>query len=224
MFQAATDEEQLPPPETSALSSDSTPAPVAGGVEHAPEVRVPAVETLEDIPDGVFTSALSSLLEQLLALNEKNGLARTCDEVDPVLHVFFSRHLQPFSLESYVERIVTHVPSRPVLVTALAYIDRIFEGNNDMALSPANMHRVFTVAVLLAYKFHEDEPCLQDFFRCIGGIPSLEELNELEVKYLNQIRWRCFIEGTVYNNYYDTLLARVNVLYPNGLPYIAKEL
>lgn len=219
--QASTD--KVESPLVTSGASDSSDAALAGGVEHAAEVRAPAVESLVDISDEVFTAAMTSLLEQLVTVNEKSGLARTCDDVDESLHLFFSRQLQTFSLESYVDRIVAHIPSRQVFVTALAYIDRIFEGNNDMALSPANMHRVFTVAVLIAYKWLEDEPCSQDFFRSIGGIPSLDELNELEKRFLNQIRWRGFVQASLYESYYQTVLARVNILHPNGVPFVAPD-
>jgi hypothetical protein len=172
--------------------------------------------TLEAVDDEALAAALTSLLQQLVDVNESAGLVRTCDEVEERLRVFFSRHLQPFPLDSYVGRVVGHMPSRPVLVLALAYIDRLFEAHNDMALAPANMHRVFTVAVLLAYKFLEDEPCSQDFFRTIGGIPSLQELNDLEAEFLHQIRWRASVEPSLFHSYMATVLDRVDALRQRG--------
>lgn len=155
------------------------------------------------------TAALVGVLEGLLERGRESGEARTADDAEAPLRRFFSTGRQDFSLESYVARIVENVRSRPVLVACLVYIDRLREAHVDMTLSDGNLHRVLTVAVLLGYKVLVDEPCGQEFFRAIGGIPSVEELNGLEGEFLRLVDWKLFVHRKIYDRYATDLLERV---------------
>jgi hypothetical protein len=172
-----------------------------------------ATRRLEAVDDDDLAAALASLLGRLCVKNEQSGQCRRLEELELDEHIFFSKQKQPFSLESYVVRIIDHVTSRQVLITALVLIDRLFTCNANLALSEMNVHRILITAVLLASKFLEDEPYAQEFYRQAGGVPSLIELNKLEAAFLDQLDWKLFVTRPVYFDYYNAVCTRVDALF-----------
>jgi hypothetical protein len=168
-----------------------------------------ALQRLDAVADADLSAALASLLGQLCAGNQDDGRCPPLDALALEERAFFSKQKQPFSLDSYIERVVDHVPSRPVLVTSLVLIDRLFNSNANLALSDMNVHRIVITAILLASKFLEDEPYAQEFYRQAGGVPSLEELNQLEAFFLQQLDWKIFVSRQLYSDYYNAVCDRM---------------
>jgi Cyclin len=169
-----------------------------------------ALQQLDAVADANLSAALASLLGQLCERNQDDGRCPPLEALELEERVFFSKQRQPFSLESYMERVVDHVSSRPVLVTALVLIDRLFNNNQNLALSDMNVHRIVITAILLASKFLEDEPYAQEFYRQAGGVPSIEELNQLEAFFLHQLDWKILVSGQLYADYYNAVCDRTD--------------
>lgn len=220
--------EATPSPASTALSGETeADTPPSSGRSAAPPVvlrktfegdtREVTAKKLEAASVDEVTLAVAGVLEGLVEKSQVSGEAKTADDAEERLKCFFSTGLQSFSLESYVGRIVRTVQSRPVLVTSLIYIDRLREAHPHMALSTGNLHRVFTTAVLLACKFLEDDPCSLEFFRAIGGIPSLDELVGLEAEFLNLVKFEVFVLPSEYDIYSSDVLRRVEAAVEPGV-------
>lgn len=166
-------------------------------------------EVVSRLSDASLVVSVASMLTQLCEQNKEDGTARLDKQVDSRLGVFFSREKFPFSLDSYVERVVANVQSRSAVIIALIYIDRLFMASVDMALTMSNLYKVLIAAIVLATKYLEDEPFAQEFYRQVGGLSSVDELNTLEAEFLNQIKWRTYVSREQYNTYYNAVCNRM---------------
>lgn len=193
--------------------SESVPrkvlADVDAGSANEEEIRELRSDRLEEASDKDVTAALVAYLEERMERSLRDGEARSVTTAERQLRFFFSTAAQSFGFVSYVARIVDGVQCRGVLAIALHYIELLREARADLALSEGNVHRVLTTAVTLAFKYHEDEPVKQEFFRAIGLIPTESELNELEKEFIRLVGWKFFLHPRVFDSYSEELLERV---------------
>jgi hypothetical protein len=125
------------------------------------------------LSDAHFVKLYTDVLMRLCNANGMN--AYLPDKHDKV-SIFYSTFRQPFSLESYVTRIVNFTNcSRSVFVNALVYLDRIKQTDPRLAISEMNVHRVLMTAVVLSVKFLEDELYQNSYFAKVGGIQTVAE-------------------------------------------------
>jgi len=82
-------------------------------------------------------------------------------------------------------------------VLALVYLERIAQKG---ALDEATVHRSLLLSVVLAAKFWDDERCKNTFYAQVGGVP-VEELNELEVRFLRLLEFQLWVGEEVYEDY-----------------------
>lgn len=123
--------------------------------------------------EAPFGRLYSDVLDRMCAAN---GLNSYLPSRDDCVSIFYSTFRQPFTLESYVARIVHYTNcSRSVFVVALIYMDRIKRSDPRMAISELNVHRILMTAVVLSVKYLEDELYQNSQFAKIGGIPSVSE-------------------------------------------------
>lgn len=177
---------------------------------------LPRVESGErDVHKSFYDSNLVDELEasRLLVAIVTNAFLRICSErklqrslrnrrrTATGLEKFYSTHAQTVTIASFVERVVANVQNRSVVVSALVYMDRLCTVNRDFNLDTCNLFKTFITAVTLASKYLEDETLSQEFYRQVGLLSSVDELNELEAEYLQQIQWRLFISPEEYRSY-----------------------
>jgi len=65
--------------------------------------------------------------------------------------------------------------------------------------------RLLLTSVLVAIKYNEDDYYSNTYYAKIGGI-NLEEINKLEIAFLDMINWNLFIEHNFFNKYKSFLL------------------
>ena len=119
---------------------------------------------------------------------------------------FDSAYIPEISVEDYVERIQTYSKcSECVYVVAMIYIDRLIEGKG-MTVTPLNVHRLFITAILLAAKFYDDMSFKNAFYATLGGIEK-EEINLLEVDFLNMIKFSLVVSREEYDSYKRVLMS-----------------
>lgn len=134
---------------------------------------VNASSFVNELSDAHFTRLYTNVLSRLCNANGMNSFLP--DKHDKV-SIFFSTFRQPFSLESYVTRIVNFTNcSRSVFINALVYLDRIKRADKRLAISEMNVHRILITAVVLSVKFLEDELYHNSYFAKVGGIQSVAE-------------------------------------------------
>lgn len=174
-----------------------------------PHVRVSIVSSLDD---ASFVRLYTNVLHKLCSVNGMNSFLP--NKVDKV-SIFYSTFRQPFTLESYISRLVLYANcSRSVFVNALVYLDRIKKTDPRLAISEMNVHRVLMTAVVLSVKFLEDELYRNSYFAKVGGIQTVEEFNRLEGTFLEAIGWAVHVDNAEYAQY-ERQLGSIFMLYVN---------
>lgn len=87
-------------------------------------------------------------------------------------------------------------------VAGLIYIDRLLKLRPHVVFSPMSCHRLVCVSMVAAAKFHEDFFYSNKFYAKVGGLP-LQELNALEVRFLQMLDWRLDIRPHEYALYLE---------------------
>jgi len=165
-------------------------------------------------PD-MLVRVVTSDIEEFSFANESgiDGIDLDDDE-----KMFFSLESQPFSMEFYVDRLVTYCNcSTSAFVVALAYLDKVQVKCRALSLTQQNCHRLLSTALLLAIKFLDDEVCKQDFYAQVFGL-NTEELNQLELTMLKLLDWNLFFDHNMYNRYEDPLYRAENFLREDESP------
>ncbi|KAF9585371.1 hypothetical protein BGW38_002684, partial [Lunasporangiospora selenospora] len=119
---------------------------------------------------------------------------------------FHSRAPPQISVYEYLRRIVKYTSlERACLLVILIYIDRVCERVKTFTISSLTVHRFIIASVTLAAKAVCDSYCTNSHYAKVGGL-STQELNTLEVEFLELIDWRVAVEGTVMQRYYVNLV------------------
>lgn len=187
-------------------SSCCTPA--IGAAEHVSEaVAAPAAEaslaeqsvwqhaSLPQLADEKIIFALAKLLKHVAQHSKPSGHKSG----------FLSVRLPSVSLGSFAARIRRFFQCcDECFVLCLVYIDRIIKLNPHFQVSDLACHRLLLVGCVVAAKFHDDEYASNDYFAKVGGI-DVQELNALEVEFLQLLNWKLFVADAQYNWYLQSL-------------------
>lgn len=112
--------------------------------------------------------------------------------------VFYTAKRPRISLFEYTERLYQLMHCDPgCYVLALVYLERIAQKG---ALDEASVHRSLLLSLVLAAKFWDDERCKNTFYAQVGGV-TVEELNELEVRFLRLLEFQLWVGEEVYDDY-----------------------
>lgn len=167
-----------------------------------------------------LVDALAAILGEICAQNE--GVGRTVLQralgkppyrsdryPDSSSSVFFSLSKPGIVLKHYLARFVRYLNvSRSVFVVGLIYLDRVCADDRLLALTELNIHRLLTTALCTAAKFVEDESHRNSSLSKIGGVPTTEEMNVLELQFLRRLNWDCSISVGAYRLYEDCIVRR----------------
>lgn len=116
--------------------------------------------------------------------------------------LFFSLCRPAIALKAYVARFVKFLAvSDAVFIVALVYLDRVRKREPVLGLTYLNVHRLLTCALTVAQKFLEDEPYGNSTMYKLGGIPSVLELNRLELEFLKRVDCRVHVDPQLYREY-----------------------
>lgn len=116
--------------------------------------------------------------------------------------LFFSLCRPAIGLKGYVARFVKFLAvSDAVFIVALVYLDRVRKREPVLGLTYLNVHRLLTCALTVAQKFLEDEPYGNSTMYKLGGIPSVLELNRLELEFLKRVDCRVHVDPQLYREY-----------------------
>jgi len=149
-----------------------------------------------------YLVVIATTLSQLVARGDKMKVtSRTFRSA--------SGRLPPIALENYIARLLQYAPcDKECFLTALVYMDRLHE-KCGFIYNSMNIHRSYLIALMLAAKFFEDQPCDNGYFATVGGV-SVQEINSMELSFLGMLDFRISITGFEFNLYAQVLEAKAD--------------
>eukprot|EP01095_Lingulamoeba_sp_RSL-Kostka_P004471 TRINITY_DN1571_c0_g1_i1.p1 TRINITY_DN1571_c0_g1~~TRINITY_DN1571_c0_g1_i1.p1 ORF type:complete len:245 (+),score=27.00 TRINITY_DN1571_c0_g1_i1:83-736(+) len=115
--------------------------------------------------------------------------------------------IQPpnISIKDYLVRIAKYSNcNETIFILSLIYIDRLMQNNPSYSLDILNIHRYIIASSIVATKYINDFFYSNNHYARIGGV-SIEELNALEIEFLNLIKFDLYISDELYQQYYNGL-------------------
>lgn len=118
---------------------------------------------------------------------------------------FHINHIAPISLVDFGARLAQYFHCSPACyVVAAAYVRRL-QACAPYVLHPRSAHKVLLTSLTVAAKFCEDVTCTQTHFARCGGIET-EELNQLEMAFLQCLSYAAFVGETEFACAHEVLL------------------
>jgi len=118
----------------------------------------------------------------------------------------------------YFELMRTYeICSNDVCLTAIVYIARLV-GEGELLISPDNIEAIYTAALLISNKYHEDIPFDNKTFSRLADI-YLHELNAIELKIVLALRWNLTVSQDELDHVHQTMfIIHQQSVLQNGLP------
>eukprot|EP01018_Ginkgo_biloba_P011067 Gb_27690 [translate_table: standard] len=152
-------------------------------------------------PIPCVLTVLSSLVESLVARNERIAVSCSPSFTQRKYRVFDCVGVPDTSIERYLERIFKYVNCSPyVFVVANVYIDRLIQFHPQFRITCMNVHRLLITAVMVASKFVEDLNYRNSYYARVGGLRT-EEINKLEIEFLFMMGFKLQVTVNVFESY-----------------------
>ncbi|CAO3684694.1 unnamed protein product [Rhizopus stolonifer] len=153
-------------------------------------------------PTSKLIEIVSDLLEAILKSNRNIPN-------DKITH-FHSKAVPKISMSAYLSRIYKFAPfSNEALISVLIYFDRISKLNHFFHINPFNIHRLLITSIVVAAKFTSDVFYSNSRYAKVGGI-SLQELNQLEIRFLFFVDFQLHVTIKDLQKYADQLLSHAS--------------
>eukprot|EP00388_Colpodella_angusta_P017113 GDKJ01042386.1.p1 GENE.GDKJ01042386.1~~GDKJ01042386.1.p1 ORF type:complete len:1280 (-),score=398.19 GDKJ01042386.1:669-4508(-) len=174
------------------------------------EQYIPVSSPIVDSPampaDDSFVNSLAMVLDHLISLSVGESYS--------VSH-FHAVSPPPISILDYLVHLQTYFRcSTECFVTSLIFIDRVVKSNPTFVVNIMSIHRVILTSLLLSIKFFEDQRFETAYYARVGGI-TYEELQLLEIKFLELISWRLHITAAEYMQYVKEVGCAINMSSPS---------
>lgn len=154
---------------------------------------------MQQVGQEGLVAALANVLSHLASLGCKVHRATIFHAVQP----------PQISIQDYLTRIARYYHcSDSCLILGLIYIDRLVKLHPDFVVSPLNIHRLLSTSIMLASKFHDDVFYSNKYYGKVAGV-RISELNRLEEKFLQMLKWRLFVSPDEYEEYLGRVLLPV---------------
>eukprot|EP00298_Acanthocystis_sp_HF-20_P023865 c33731_g1_i1.p1 GENE.c33731_g1_i1~~c33731_g1_i1.p1 ORF type:complete len:238 (+),score=78.94 c33731_g1_i1:71-784(+) len=109
------------------------------------------------------------------------------------------------SFQVYVSELMDWIfDKEECYVLALYYMMQLESSPNTPAITFSTLHRMFFVCLSIAVKFHEDGRTKNIELSKIGHL-RLEELNQLEVRALIDLKFNCYVSQSQYDDFVQLL-------------------
>lgn len=119
------------------------------------------------------------------------------------ISIFFSIYPPALSCPKYVMRIHEYTQISPgVFMRAVYILHELRTQDARFELSGYNLHRLLMTAVVLAIKFHEHAWHSNKYYAQVGGIPSVEELNKMELMMLDILEYRLHVQPKILQDFF----------------------
>ena len=155
----------------------------------------------------LLINILSSLLTDICKENDISQIKNN-EKINP----FISKIKNSITIKNYLGRLVKYTQAESsTLIAMLIYIDRLCEINNFI-INSFNVYKIIFSSLVIAIKYNEEEYFGNKYLAKVGGL-SLNEMNLLELIYLNLIDFNLYVSDEVFQTYYNNINATINTIY-----------
>ena len=155
----------------------------------------------------LLINILSSLLTDICKENDISQIKNN-EKINP----FISKIKNSIAIKNYLGRLVKYTQAESsTLIAMLIYIDRLCEINNFI-INSFNVYKIIFSSLVIAIKYNEEEYFGNKYLAKVGGL-SLNEMNLLELIYLNLIDFNLYVSDEVFQTYYKNINSTINTIY-----------
>ncbi|KAI0566336.1 Cyclin [Gracilaria domingensis] len=173
-----------------------------------PKLPSQPMSPLLPLPTISFITALTAAIHSRLQ-PDPPFFPSSCEP----LSAFFSVAMPSISTHEYVERLVRYADcSNSAFVLMLIYIDRVIQ-SGSIQFVRHSMHRVLLAALTVAVKNTDDIAASSTHYARVGGVPTVAEMNRLELLFLTNMQYKCFVAPEQYAAYVSQLQLFVPLTY-----------
>lgn len=141
--------------------------------------------------DQLVTQACASKSMYRAVENLQSATPLTLPPISDPISYFFSTKIADIGIEEYVQRLLQYAQcSDAVFVNALILLRRLAEKDPRLMLSHYNVHRLLITSVMISAKFLDHAWFSNAYYAKVGGIPSVQEINCLEIEMLKLLDYR----------------------------------
>lgn len=116
------------------------------------------------------------------------------------------------SMEDYVNRIAGNTYISPSsLVVALIFVDRVLARHSELTLTHLNVFKLFFAACRVSSKVVEVRTLSNKNFAPVGGV-DLRHLNDLEAKFLIDIRFDVYVQPKEFVHYCNQIMQQAPIV------------
>jgi hypothetical protein len=152
-------------------------------------------------------------LADIIALVLTEILKETNKSTDNFTSAFHSKRVPSISVKDYLTRIAKCAKCSPeCLILALIYLDRLTERNKRFIIKSLNIHRLLMTSVMLAAKFFDDQFYNNEYYARVGGMTN-QEINALEIEFLNLINFNLHVNPVVFFKYRQRLVIQAKTVF-----------
>ena len=156
---------------------------------------------------NLLINILSSLLTDICKENDISQIKNN-EKINP----FISKIKNSITIKNYLGRLVKYTQAESsTLIAMLIYIDRLCEINNFI-INSFNVYKIIFSSLVIAIKYNEEEYFGNKYLAKVGGL-SLNEMNLLELIYLNLIDFNLYVSDEVFQTYYKNINSTINTIY-----------
>lgn len=146
---------------------------------------------LGELSDEQFVETTGRDLNERASRNEGKYALPVYSEPESV---FFSVVKPEIPTKEYLKRLVTYTHCSPsAFVVMLIYLDRVALNEPRLIVTLYNMHRLLITALTLACKNLDDQCFANAHYAKVGGIPTVREMNRLELQMLKYLDRELFV-------------------------------
>ena len=152
-------------------------------------------------------NTLSVILTDICKENDISQIKNN-EKINP----FISKIKNSITIKNYLGRLVKYTQAESsTLIAMLIYIDRLCELNNFIVNS-YNVYKILFSSLIMAIKYNEEEYFGNKYLAKVGGL-SLNEMNLLELIYLNLIDFNLYVSDEVFQTYVNNINATINEIF-----------
>ena len=123
-----------------------------------------------------------------------------------MLKSFTCEKIPSISIKDYLLRLSRHAKvNESTIIIILIYIDRLCHMNHFI-LTYYNIHKLILSSFILAIKYNEEIYYSMTYYSKIGGL-SIAELNNMEFEFSVLIRYKLFVQTSLFEKYYNDLMS-----------------
>ena len=162
------------------------------------------IESFSQKEEEIITSTIEIISDLLVKICEENKIKK-CNK-NFLLKSFTCENIPSISIKDYLLRLSKHAKvNESTIILILIYIDRLCHMNHFI-LTYYNIHKLILSAFILAIKYNEEIYYSMIYYSKIGGV-SVIELNNLEFEFFILIKFKLFVQTTLFEKYYNDLMS-----------------